>query len=238
MTTEPPQPTRVLLVGDSLMEDTAAAAISALTDAVEPFDVVHDRGYGALPHTDVYTERWRSTLVETEPDVVIIYVGVWEARASGGLEPPVGEPGFDAVYRREILAPWFDGLHDEGIHTVFLGMAPMLGGPLDDLVQITVDVTEIEAASRVDVDFVRTESVVSPEGGGVHVLPDPRTGVDERVRRVDGVHLCPDGVERVVDLILERLALVTDITVGDDWRSGAWRTDVVYVLEAECPPVG
>jgi hypothetical protein len=108
-------------------------------------------------------------------------------------------------------------------------------GPGDADLRVTVGAIEAAAVRRDDVDFVPTASVLSPDGY-VAALPDPRTGDMERVRRADG-HLCPDGTERVVDLVLERIGLVAELTVDDEWRDGAWRADSPVELSKECPPL-
>ena len=93
---------------------------------------------------------------------------------------------------------------------------------------------EAEAADRDDVDFVPTAIALAPNGYA-DVLPDPRSGVDERVRRIDGLHLCPDGTERVADLLLERLERLVALAISDEWRVGPWRTDTPFDLSRGVP---
>ena len=58
------------------------------------------------------------------------------------------------------------------------------------------------------------------------------------MRRIDGLHLCPDGTERVADLVLERLERLVALTISDEWRYGPWRTDTPFDLSVECPHLG
>lgn len=237
----PPSVTKVLLVGDSLAADTAPALRAAIETAAESVSMAFEV-FPAIPRGEEGMYAWGEAATVHDPDIVIIYVGWWESAAAATIEPPIGEPGFEASYRSTVLAPWFDRLRDADIETIYVGMAPTRnrtggGEQPSDRIAAVVAAARAEAAVRDDVHFVASSTVLAPDGF-VDVLPDSRTGVPERVRRVDGVHLCPDGAERVVDLVVDRLRRLTALTVSDAWRLGPWRFDTPVDLALECPPVG
>ena len=231
--TTKPVTRRVLLVGDSVMAETAPATLAAFATAAEPVQARFE-SLPALPRTEDEVAEWQMLVTSFDPDVVIVYVGFWETAAAGLAVPAVGEAGFEDVYRETVLAPWFDHLREIGVQTIFLGMAPVGDPDWNDLIQVTVAAAEAEAADRDDVDFVPTAIALAPNGYA-DVLPDPRSGVDERARRIDGLHLCPDGTERVADLLLERLERLVALAISDEWRVGPWRTDTPFDLSVECP---
>jgi lysophospholipase L1-like esterase len=237
-TTEPddPEPLHVLLTGDSLMVDSAGA-IEAALDTADPRVEVDFEGQPAHPRTEEQTADWRTRVEAYAPDVVVEYMGYWDIAAGGDPDAPYGTPGFAEGYRTLVLDPWFDHLESIGADSVVLGAAPPRNP--DDAAAIigTTEVLAEEVATRPTATFLPTSVVLTPDGYA-DILPDPRTGELERVRRIDGLHLCPDGAERVTDLLLGHLTATYHLTVTDDWRDGDWRTALPIDLAAECPPVG
>ena len=230
---------RLLLVGDSVMADAAPAALAALATAAEPVEASFEL-LPALPRTTDEVAEWRTLVTSVDPDVVLVFVGFWETLAAGLTNPAVGEPGFDDVYRATVLRPWLNHLREIDVETIFLGMAPVRETRWNDLIQVTVAAAESEAADRDGVEFVSTALALAPDGYA-DILPDPRSGIDERVRRIDGLHLCPDGAERVVDLVLEQLVGQLELTLDEAWRAGHWRGetwDTEADMSIECPAPG
>ena len=167
-------------------------------------------------------------------------MGYWEFLAAGLLVPPIGSDGFEAVYRRDVLIPWFDDLEALGADVVVLGAAPTGDPDVDPRVELALPIVAAEAAARPSVTYLPTAEVLAPDGH-THTLPDPVTGIVERVRRVDGLHLCPDGSERVADLLVEHLEANYAVRFDPDllatgWRAGDWRDAFPIDMAVECPP--
>ena len=198
-------------------------------------------GQPARPRTDVQRAEWLGAVEAFAPDLVVEYMGYWEFAAAGLSSPPIGEEGFAEVYRRDVLIPWFDDLEALGADVVVLGAAPTGNPDVDPLVEVALAIVAAEVADRPSVTYLPTAQVLAPDGH-THVLPDPITGVPERVRRVDGLHLCPDGGERVADLLVEHLEAAYSVRFDRDlpatgWRAGDWRVALPVDLAVECPPV-
>jgi lysophospholipase L1-like esterase len=223
-----PEPLRVLLTGDSLMVDSADAIEAALATADRPI-VVQFEGQPARPRTAEQTLDWRARVEAFGPDLVVEYMGWWENTAGR-------TPGFAEDYPIEVLDPWFEHLASIGSAEIVLAAAP-IGDPRgSDVIADVVAILEEDVAGRPDVWFVPTADALAPDGY-TDRLPDPLTGELERVRRVDGLHLCPDGAERVTDLLLDVLEREYGLTFDDSWRPGDWRTALPIDLSEECPAV-
>ncbi|MEZ5246781.1 MAG: acyltransferase family protein [Acidimicrobiales bacterium] len=230
-----PEPLRVLLTGDSLMVDSADAIAAALATADRPI-VVQFEGQPARPRTVEQTDDWRTRVEAFGPDLVVEYMGYWEIAAGGLADPPYGTPGFAEGYRTQTLDPWFDHLASIGSAEIVLAAAPVGNPVVSTTIADVVAILEEEVGDRSGVWFVPTASALAPDGY-TDRLVDPRTGELERVRRVDGLHLCPDGAERVTDLVLDVLRREYGLVFDDSWRPGDWRLAPPIDLATECPPL-
>jgi peptidoglycan/LPS O-acetylase OafA/YrhL/lysophospholipase L1-like esterase len=239
-TSEPVPPKRILLAGDSLMLD-ASFALLAVLDTAEPAVVGEFVGQATRARTAEQRSEWLRRVEEFGPDIVVEYFGYWEFAAAGFSNPGIGSDGFDEAYRREVLDPWFDELEALGTDVIVLGAAPSGNPTVDPNIDIALEIVATVAAERPSVVFLATAEVLAPDGH-THFLPDPRTGETERVRRIDGLHLCPDGAERVADLLVDHLGAAYDLRFDTDaavtgWRVGEWRDALPVDLARECPPV-
>jgi hypothetical protein len=230
-----PEPLRVLLTGDSLMVDSADALTAALATADRPI-VVSFEGQPARPRTAEQTLDWRDRVEAFAPDLVVEYMGYWEIAAGGLADPPYGTPGFAEGYRTQTLDPWFDHLASIGSKEIVLAAAPVGNADTSPIIADVVAILEEYLTDRAGVWFVPTSTALAP-GGYTDRLPDPLTGELERVRRVDGLHLCPDGAERITDLVLDVLEREYELTFDDSWRPGDWRIALPIDLAVECPPL-
>lgn len=228
-----PEPMRVLLTGDSLMVDSADAITAALSTADRPM-IVQFVGQASRPRTLEKTDDWQRSVEAFAPDLVIEFMGYWEFAAAGLDDPPAGSDGFASAYRTDTLDPWFDHLDSLGASTIVLTPAPVVNPTVTAAIADIILVIEEDAAERPEVWFVPTTPVLAPDGY-TETLPDPITGEVERVRRIDGIHLCPDGAERVTELVLDVVRRDYAIEFDESWRSGAWRTSLPVDLSVECP---
>ena len=90
--TTKPVTRRVLLVGDSVMAETAPATLAAFATAAEPVQARFE-SLPALPRTEDEVAEWQMLVTSFDPDVVIVYVGFWET-AAAGLAVPRGRRGW------------------------------------------------------------------------------------------------------------------------------------------------
>ena len=70
-------------------------------------------------------------------------------------------------------------------------------------------------------------------------LGDPHAPKDQwiRVRKLDNVHLCPEGSARYADAILSDLTAIFALTPANpSWTDGAWTTDPDFnTPPGDCP---
>jgi hypothetical protein len=239
----PPEPARVLLAGDSLMRDSVPSIQAVFaTSAAPAVEVVSEfREQAIRPRTDEDRADWEPWVEAWDPDIVVEYLGYWETLAANPGVPPVVDDGFAEAYRAEILEPWFDHLEGIDADVVVLAAAPTGRPTVDPSARIVIAAVDAEAARRPRVTVLHTADVLAPEGH-TELLPDPRTGEIERVRRIDGLHLCPDGGELVADLLVAHLEsaypgrfFFDPDPAGTGWRAGDWRAALPIDLARECP---
>lgn len=231
-TTVAPEPVSVLLAGDSIMGDTAPAVLAALRTAGQPV-VARFELAPVIPRTLADLLHWQQIIDQDHPDLLVYVVGIWET-ATVNIETPLSSAGWQERYRSKVLEPWFGWLERNGVRTVWLSMAPIRDATVDQRVQSVMAVIAESAGAHQSVDFVPSSRALAPFG----IYAEFLTGADgslERVRRVDGLHLCPAGAQRMASLVLEALTARFGITVPDGWQAGSWRTAVTYDLATECP---
>jgi hypothetical protein len=224
-------PLRVVFAGDSVMADLAPAAIDALNrgGATEAKFILAP-GVSTDPATEVL---WRQQLDSFDPEVVVLLVGTWETK--GGLGSP-DAPGWRARYDTEILDPFVELVTGDGAELIWIGM-PAVVDPQSTLLLTELNMAYAALSDRFDaVTYIDGgEYVSAPTGGFAEFLDGP--GGLERVRRVDGLHLCPDGSTRLSEPVLDEVVTQWNVPVADDWRQGDWRLPPALLKPEECPPV-
>lgn len=227
----PDDPLRVVLAGDSVMGDLAPAVIDALNrGGSSEARFVLSPGVGLDATADVL---WRQQLETFDPEVVVILVGTWET--GGDLGRP-GAPGWRALYDEEILDPFVELVTGMGADLVWVGMPAVLDvGSTFLLAELNDAYAGLEERFDAVTYVPGGEFVAAPTGGYAEFLDGP-DGL-ERVRRTDGLHLCPGGAVRMAEPILDQIAGRWNVATADDWRTGAWREAPILLKPEECPPV-
>ncbi|MET7424328.1 acyltransferase family protein [Dactylosporangium sp. NPDC005555] len=214
-----PGPPRVMVIGDSVSWTLGAywpadASVSAgLTLANEGVQgcgiaVLPELRYGGAPHTNypycaTWESRWGGSTTSQDPDVVVILLDRWELmdRKLDGQWTHVGEPAYDtylsAQLRRAVDLTAARGARVALLTAPYTRRQERPNGGLwpedtparvDAWNRLLTEVADSHPARPVVLDLNR---VLCPDGaftwrvGGVQV-------------RSDGLHLTPDGVQRVV----------------------------------------
>lgn len=208
VTTEAP-PQRIVLVGDSIMGEVAAAV-----DAATTADVDHVLTIGTSSVADDWWDVWPQVIEEHRPDHVAVLVGPWDID-----KPDIGSPEWHRWYG-DRLDRWADLLTAGGAELLWVRPLPARD-PVGDRKLAVLDTAVRRLADRrPDVRLVDTwRRYVERADDG------------QRIHRIDGLHLCAEGVERVVRKLLEALGITPD----DRWELGDWRRREPVHSDVECP---
>ena len=232
---EPPR--RVLLAGDSVM----AGLVPAVEAALEPTGAVE---VDFLLTPSILRDpsvrfSWSQEIQERRPDVIVLFVGTWEARelttAAGSVLTPEAAD-WATAYRVDVVEPWLDLVTSGGAEVVWIG-APSVGdSSLSDFFSLINQVFSEAAGDREGVKYLDPTPALGPSGSTFAATVDLPTGENVRLRQLDGLHLCPSGAQLLAELLLDELPVGGAVASGAlDWQDGTWRGDAnVYPSDA-CP---
>jgi hypothetical protein len=216
--TLPPRqhPRSILLTGDSVMGEIAVAARAA-TEGIAEVDFV--LAPGLVTAKPDFWPAWTGIFAQSQPDAIGVLIGPWEI-----TESTFGTPEWWERYRGT-LDRWAEILRSSGAPITWLSALPTR----DPAYTARLDLVNSEYATlaRRQPGITMFDSA-SPLGSN-HYLEHTPDGA--RLRRVDGLHLCPEGTERVTNALLRAMGVPT--VAG--WEQGTWRTDPAVHRAEQCP---
>ena len=223
---------RVVLAGDSVMNGLAPAVATALNEGGES-DVAYELA-PSIARDAASRVLWQRQLEESRPDLVVMLIGTWE-RGDANFEP--GDPAWAPWYQEQVLDPFAEMITAGGTRILWIGM-PAVADEANTLQLVALNSQFRDLAERDDmVDYIEGgEYLNGPDGGYTDRLPS-EDGTVERVRRVDGLHLCPGGSERLAIPVVQYAQEQWDVAVGFDWQNAPWRVPPTLDHPEECPPV-
>lgn len=207
----------VLVLGDSVMFD-AAAAVEAALDATGAATTRANAvlGFGLSSSAAVpFAGAADDLLTGPPPDQVVLMVGSWDHRAA--LRDP-------EAYATEVAAA-LDRLTRDGTQVLVLGEPPSDPAKGEEEGRTAVNaVLAAAAAERGDVTFLATDEVIG-DAQGRYV----RTEGGELLRKPDGRHLCPAGAERFGTAVIGALQATWALPASAaGWQDGPWRQEPRY----------
>ena len=210
-----PAPKRIVLIGDSLMGEVAAAVAAATEGQAAAHHVLT---IGTTNVDDDWWDVWPRVLEEYEPDAIAVLVGPWEINGDD-----LGSAAWTAWYG-ERLDRWASLLQADGARLYWLTAPPARETDVDDGLSIINRRFEELARRRDGITLVDTGAAL----GGETYRED--TSLGERLRRTDGLHLCPAGEVRVATALLNAIG----ITPRPGWERGDWTTHEPAHSDVEC----
>lgn len=228
----PEDPLRVVLAGDSVMNGLAPAVATALNeggDSQVQFDLAP-----SIARDTASRVLWQQQLEETHPDLVVMLIGTWE-RGDANFEP--GDPNWAPWYQEQVLDPFARMVTDSGARILWIGM-PAVADPASTLQLVALN-SQFEALAERDdaVDYIEGGDYLNGPDGGYTDRLAAADGTMERVRRTDGLHLCPGGSERLAVPVIEYAQQQWNVRVADGWESMPWRVPPTLDHPEECPAV-
>jgi hypothetical protein len=225
----------VLTVGDGVMFDLEPA----LAAAFGPGTVTTPRAYFGMgltrPEQWDWRAGWRNDLAATDPDVVVVLQGVWDARdvdADGRIYAP-STTDWMSWYRR-LVREALDILSVSGAAIVWISTLAEPPGPKGRAIGALNSVARSVVAGRRDARWL---------DGNVNLSHRPDTylgsvstpgGADVALRKLDGEHLCAEGATRLAAAVREAVGFDFGVSADDAWRTGAWRHDPRYSTADGC----
>jgi len=228
----PEDPLRVVLAGDSVTNGLAPAIATALNeggDSQVQFDLAP-----SIARDTASRVLWQQQLEATRPDLVVMLIGTWE-RGDAAFQP--GDPNWAPQYQAQVLDPFAEMVTDAGAQILWIGMPAVDSEP--DTLQLVALNSQFQALADRDehVDYIEGGDYLNgPDGGYTDRLPGA-DGTLERVRRLDGLHLCPEGSERLAVPVLEYAQQQWNVAVAPGWETMPWREPPTLDKPEECPPV-
>ena len=223
---------RVVLAGDSVMNGLAPAVATALNEGGES-QVAYELA-PSIARDAASRVLWQRQLEESRPDLVVMLIGTWE-RGDANFEP--GDPAWAPWYQEQVLDPFAEMITSGGTRILWVGM-PAVEDEASTLQLVALNSQFRALAERNDmVDYVEGGEYLNGADGGYTDRLPRADGALERVRRVDGLHLCPGGSERLAVPVIQYAQQQWDVAVGYDWQNAPWRVPPTLDRPEECPAV-
>ena len=225
-------PLRVTFAGDSVMAEFAPAMIQALEgsgESVGRFVLAPSLARGGAGGV-----VWNRELQAHDPDLIVLLLGFWEDEVVG--ERASNDPGWAQQYRTSVVDPFLDLLTRGGAKVLWIGMPAVVDPAVTERFVGLNSVFARAADARDDVDYLPGGQYLSgPEGGYADVVVSATTGMPVRLRRTDGLHICPDGVVALGTPVLDEITEQWNVDAVYGWQQGPWRRPPQLHAPEECP---
>jgi hypothetical protein len=214
------EPPTILFAGDSVMQELALGLTAALVGRANTSYI----GLSDVAGNATAPPEWVERLEQSEPDLVVVMVGTWEAIAAAEL------PGGHATYPVS-LQPFVEVLTAR-TDLLWLGYPK----PQEEDWFTTDELVDhwSELPDQYErVTFLDAGAAIEEDGQFRTLLE-----VDGRqvlVRQIDGRHLCQDGVVLMARVVLEHLEEELGLEAAPGWETGEWRDPVTFEEDGLCP---
>lgn len=210
-------PLRVLVVGDSVSYDAEPGVLAILrATGAAAATAANALGFGLTSGTWDWRHEWARLVAERRPELVVAFFGGWD-------EGFMAKEGTEAYGRLldEVVAVLTAG----GAKLLLLGMPVTVnraGVPFPRIVPNAFRAATARHESTVG--FLDLDPAISPGGRYTAYLDGPAGR--ERVRKMDGTHLCPSGSARIGRAIFDAVAASWALPAPPaEWRAGDWALD-------------
>jgi peptidoglycan/LPS O-acetylase OafA/YrhL len=207
-------PLRVLIVGDSVSYDAEPGVLAIFqASGAAAATAVNALGFGLTLGPYDWRHEWARLVAERRPEVVVMFLGGWD-------EAFMAKEGADAY--GHILDEAVAVLTAGGAKLLLVGMPITVNRAGIPYPRIVPNAFRAAAARhQPTVGFLDLDPVVSPGGRYMAYLDGPAGR--ERVRKMDGTHLCPSGSARIGRAIFDAVAASWALPAPPaEWRAGDW----------------
>ncbi len=195
---------KIMLMGDSLMEDLGPATHRALRERKGLHFLLAARYSTGLTRPDYFNwpENMERVVNEKRPNLIVVFMGANDAmpirRNKRVVHPAYGAPWCEAY--TEKMNEIFDIAQRYGCEMIWVGLPPMGSRYARQLGQ--TGETQRSACAARGIEFLDTIPVLGDENGGFRAFMTDSAGNTVRIRRSDKEHLSPHGNNLLVQLLL------------------------------------
>ena len=195
---------RIMLLGDSLMEDLGPTTHRNLRHRKGLYFILTAKYSTGLSRPDYFNwpENMQKTVERTKPDIIIFFMG-----ANDGMPIKVNGknvyPNSGAAWRkayREKMAEMFAIGRAHGCDMLWVGLPPM-GSRYAKILAQTAQ-AQHEGCAENSITFVDTAPVLGDKNGNFRTYMTDNKGNTVRLRAKDKEHLSPMGNKLVMEAIL------------------------------------
>lgn len=198
---------RIMLLGDSLMEDLGPTAHRTLRHRKGLHFILTAKYSTGLSRPDYFNwpQNMQKTVSETRPDLIIFFMGANDGmpiKRNGKTVYPNSGEAWRKAYR-EKMAELFAIGRNHGCDMLWIGLPPMGSRYAKILAQTAL--AQQEGCAEHGISFVDTSSVLGDADGNFRTYMTDSQGNTVRLRAKDREHLSPMGNKLVIEHIMPML---------------------------------
>lgn len=198
---------RIMLLGDSLMEDLGPTAHRTLRHRKGLHFILTAKYSTGLSRPDYFNwpQNMQKAVSETSPDLIIFFIGANDGmpiKVNGRNVYPNSGEAWRKAYR-EKMAELFTIGRNHGCDMLWVGLPPMGSRYAKILAQTAL--AQQEGCAEHGISFIDTTSVLGDTNGNFRAYMTDSQGNTIRLRAKDKEHLSPMGNKLVIEHILPML---------------------------------
>ncbi len=204
---EKPVHYRIMLMGDSLMEDLGPAIYRSFRSRKGLHFILTAKFSTGLCRPEYFNwpENMENTVRAHRPDVIIVFMGANDGlpirKGEENISPRAGDKWREAY--RDKMMEVFDIARKYQCRMLWVGLPPM-GGKYADLLKNTAD-TQRSVCVAQQVPYLDSATVLADANGAYRTFMTDVNGRMVRLRKKDMEHIAPAGNELVTGLIRPHL---------------------------------
>lgn len=193
---------KVVLMGDSLMEDLGPRTHRRLNHRKGLQFILSAKYSTGLCRSDFFDwpAHMREVLAEHKPDFLVVFIGANDGQPikHGNTFVPTGGSQWSEVYGQK-MQEIVDIAKEHGTKVIWVGL-PVMGKYARLLAETTR--TQKEYCTRTGIPYVDSNETFADANGEFLAFRKDAKGKIVRLRRVDKIHLSPEGNHALIDQLI------------------------------------